>query len=71
MKKRKETAQATINALSNELPVNAISSDIAQPQGGKIDKVTEKLSGIRNELQQKDVQLNPVKSTTDALLKGQ
>ena len=71
MKKWKETAQATINALSNELAVNAISSEIAQPQEGKIDKVIEKLSGIRNELQQKDVQLNYAKSATDALLRGQ
>jgi len=71
MKKWKETAQSTINALSNELAVNAISSEIAQPQEGKIDKVIEKLSGIRNELQQKDVQLNYAKSATDALLKGQ
>ena len=71
MKKWKETAQATINALSNELAVNAISSEIAQPQEGKIDTVIEKLSGIRNELQQKDVQLNYAKSATDTLLRGQ
>lgn len=71
MKKWRDTAQNTINALSNELAVNAISSEIAQPQEGKIDRVIEKLSGIRNELQQKDIQLNSAKSATDSLLKGQ
>ncbi len=71
MKEWKETAQATIDALSNELAANVISSKITQPQEGEIDKVIEKLSGIRNELQQKDVQLNYAKSATDALLKGQ
>jgi hypothetical protein len=63
MKIWKDTAQAMINALSNELAVNAISSEIAQRQDGKIDK--------RRALQHNDVQLNNVKSATDALLKGQ
>ena len=63
MKIWKDTAQAMINALSNELAVNAISSEIAQRQDGKIDK--------RCALQHNDVQLNNVKPATDALLKGQ
>jgi hypothetical protein len=52
MKIWKDTAQAMINALSNELAVNAISSEIAQRQDGKIDK--------RCALQHNDVQLNNV-----------
>jgi hypothetical protein len=71
MKIWKDTAQATINSLSNELAVNAISSETTLQQEGKIDEVIEKLSFIRIELQQKDVQLNDVKASTNSLLRGQ
>ncbi|KAL3808714.1 hypothetical protein ACHAXA_003793 [Cyclostephanos tholiformis] len=67
----KDTAQATINSISNELALNATSSETTQRQEGKINEVIEKLSFIRIGLQQKDVQLNDVKASTDSLLKGQ
>eukprot|EP00571_Detonula_confervacea_P014148 CAMPEP_0172308286 /NCGR_PEP_ID=MMETSP1058-20130122/8931_1 /TAXON_ID=83371 /ORGANISM="Detonula confervacea, Strain CCMP 353" /LENGTH=1927 /DNA_ID=CAMNT_0013020669 /DNA_START=215 /DNA_END=5998 /DNA_ORIENTATION=+ len=67
----KDSAQSSINALANEIGLNALSNEIAQTQEGKIDEVIEKLSGIRNELHRKDAELNYAKSSTDALLKGQ
>lgn len=67
----KDQAQSSINALSNEIGLEALSNEIVPSQEGKIDEVIEKLSGIRNEFYQKDAQLNYAMSSTDALLKGQ
>ncbi len=67
----KDTTQVTIDSLCNELAANAMSTEISQQQEGKIDEVIEKLSFIRIELEQKDVQLNDVKASTNSLLEGQ
>ena len=64
LKQWRDTAQATINNLSSEVAFNGVSE-------GKIDQVIQKLSGIRDELQQKDAQINYAASSTDALLKSQ
>ena len=66
-----DSAQATIKSLSNEVALSAVSKEIAQSKDGMIDNVIEKLSSIRNDLKQKDVELNYTKSATDALLKKQ
>jgi len=64
LKQWRDTAQATINTLSSEVAFNGVSE-------GKIDQVIQKLSSIRDELQQKDAQINYAASSTDALLKSQ
>jgi len=60
----KDSAQASINALSIEAALNAV------PEGGnQIDNVIAKLSGIREELRRRDDQLVQAKSETEALLR--
>lgn len=59
----KDSAQSSINNLSNEVALNAL------PGGGsKIDDVIAKLSGIRDELRQRDAQIVQAKSAAKALL---
>ena len=71
LKNWKDSAQLAINALSNEVALNSISGEIANLQGGSIDTIIDKLSGIRNELSWKDAELDIAKSDTDKLLKEQ
>lgn len=71
LKQWQNSAQASINTMSNEIAFNALSDEITQSQPGKIDQIITKLTGIRNELNQKDAQLSYAKSSTEALLKGQ
>lgn len=69
LKSWKDSAQLTINSLSNEIALNSLSNEIANSQGGSLDAIINKLSGIRNELSKKDAQLSATKSATEALLK--
>mmetsp|Transcript_16967 Transcript_16967/g.36676 ORF Transcript_16967/g.36676 Transcript_16967/m.36676 type:complete len:280 (+) Transcript_16967:3-842(+) len=69
--KWKDSALVSINALSNEVALNA-ASQMQQGGTGKIDDVIAKLSDIRDEIRRRDDQLVHTKSATEALLrKGQ
>jgi hypothetical protein len=66
----KESTQDAIDALSDEVALDVLSKDIILQEGGtRIDNVIAKLSGIRDELYRKDVQLGHAKSATEALLR--
>lgn len=59
LKQWKEQSQAALNTLF---------SQVSQKQGGEVDDISEMVKRIKNELSQKDAQLNQTKSATAALL---
>ena len=59
LKQWKEKSQAALNGLINQ---------VARKKGGGVDEIAEMLAAIKNELSQKDTQLNQAKSAAAALL---
>lgn len=59
LKQWKEQSQAALNTLF---------SQVSQKRGGQVDDISEMVTRIKNELSQKDAQLNQAKSATAALL---
>ena len=60
----KENTQNSINVLFSEVTPNVLSGD-----GGRIDSVIAKLSGIRDELHKKDTELSHARSAAEELLR--